>query len=422
MRSSRVGRVVAVAACVGAGLVLHVPGVSATPAAGSLPAVHGHPRGFFVAGHGRVTAGTNAAAFVRDPQGGEHVVTVRRDTGLPGHQGHVVYKTKQPSARHWVTHRVHGRYRKLGRLQVEAHLGSSGPRVFVVIYTCHGVFSSVTPTGSARLPAPTRMSSVNTCHQQAPKPDAPPIAHAFDGGAFDIMLPDPAENNALVIWEGEPGDGPPKPTRPLPTDHNFVPVQLARDYGDPEEAIAVGYGSDGTNLGIYISAVTLVNEDDDDLDWSEPTRIATLHSPTKNYTIEALTIKQRSAWVGLSLPHGSKHTLFVDHGSEGLQTAEWTGARPLAHTGPLDTGLRLVYNPKSRHLHAAFTRENPASKVKGSGIMKEKLLTKDRGGDEPVSRQMNWTKPTFVTHWYHDFADEIMLNRKGGTVIAYSQR
>jgi hypothetical protein len=391
-------RVVAVAACTAIGLIQAPGGALAAPA------TPGHPHGFFVTGEGQATMGNGPSALVRDPRGGEHVVTIKHDLSDNGRVGRVVYLTKRPGASRWVSHAVRGLRVSSDRTRVEAHLSVDGKRIFAVLYACTGVFVMETSTAANRLPKPTRLTSLDTCNGRPTPGQDPPVGLAATviGGYDDVLLPDPDQGNAPAIWSDTGLNKSWAPQRALPTADHFVPTQIGA-VPDHNELVVVGYGSDGANQGIYV-----VEGRGFDQPWTGPTRIATLHSATSNFTIESLTASRRANWVGLSRPvePGQRHRLFVERGTgDG-----WQGVFALPHSTVRDSSLRLAYNQSSGHLHAAFTRVTPGSKADKSGIVTEKMAGS------------RWTRLKFLTHWYRDFADQITFNRNGGAVIGYTQR
>jgi hypothetical protein len=227
----------------------------------------------------------------------------------------------------------------------------------------------------------------------------------MDSHKIGILLPDPAQGNNPAIWVGQPGGEPFTPGTALPTSDSFVPEQITRDAYNGD-ITAVGYGSDGTNEGVYVTTLGRFAST-----WTTPTLVATLHSPTSDYVIQALSTYQGSKYVGLLRPLGAvshpKASLFVVHGNK---SGQFTGVIALPHSTVQDTELRLATNPETGHLHAAFTRQVPSSKTKRSGILQEAR------GDN------GWNKPTVYTHWYRDFADQITFNVVGKAVIGYDQR
>jgi hypothetical protein len=408
--SSRVRRIVTLTAAVGTGLVLVVPvGAAAGPAAPALTPVasHRHPAGFFVSGAGRV-GGRRPAVLVQGSRGGEHVVTVRLDRKVSGNRGHVVYRTRRPGAKHWLTTVVPGLH-PLAGIQLEAHSVSHDRKVLAVTYGCDGVFATRAGARATRLPRLTLVAPGNACGGPRTTSQDPPITHAAEvpGGPIGVLLPDPAQGDRMALWEGVPG-GTFAPTRSLPTANDFVPAMVVHTTDD--SVIVVGYGSDGTNPGIYFTRTKYAHT------WSTPSEIATRHKPGSNYVIDG-AVGAGTLWVALSLPHVSgrqqKHPIFLDTVEN---TDDSTGARPLQFSTSRDSDLRLAYNPASGRLHAAFTRVDPAAPVTGSGIMKEKLLTNN---NQVV---LGWTRPTFVTHWYRDYTDQITFTSNGGAVIGYTQR
>jgi hypothetical protein len=374
---------------------------------GSTPAKKSaHPKGFFVSGPaGQVTNTASTSALVRDDStGGLHVVTTVASPTTTG-QAHIAYLTHFPGDKKWASRTVPGLHPTAGGIQVEAHLSTDGRRVFAVIYECDGVFVTDASVSSRRLAEPTQVSSTNTCSSPTTTTNEPPVAHAvaMDGHQIGILLPDPAQDNEPAIWTGAPS-GTFTPGPALPTADSFVPSQIERD-PVTGRIVVVGQGSDGTNEGVYVTTQRYFEDT-----WTGPTKIATLNSPTSDYAIEALTTYDNSTWVGLQRPvvtgQSPKHTLFVDHGKS---AGGWVGVIALTHSTSQDSALRLVINPDTGHLHAAFTRVDSSSKVKKSGVMEEALLS-------------HWSKPKFFSHWYRDTADQIVFNTAGRAVIGYQQR
>jgi hypothetical protein len=313
-----------------------------------------------------------------------------------------VYRTRQPGAQHWVTDRISGTYPKAAQIRVEAHIATGGARLFVVVYRCQGVFAAETSIRSTQLPKPTEVAPTNTCTGSAPSPLDPPLAlaEALTFNHLGVLLPDAAADGHPALWTGRAG-GTFTPGHPLPTTDSFVPAMASTERRN--RIVVVGYGSNGTTKGIYV--VTTAGRGQP---WVGPTRIASLGSRTANYTIEAITANRGKTWVGLLRPVNRRHrgAMYVDRGN---LSNEWTGALVLPHSTPQDRSLRLAYNHSSGHLHAAFTRIDLDSLVAGSGIMKERLLG-------------HWTTPTFVTHWFRDYAEQITFTSHGNAVIGYTQR
>ncbi|HTW20956.1 MAG TPA: hypothetical protein VME70_12185 [Mycobacteriales bacterium] len=405
MRSRRVRwfAVIGVMAC---GLFAALPLASATAHGAKKPA---HPTGFFVSGQGAVVKGTNAAAFVRDHNGGEHVVSSVASPSAPGDQGHIVYRTRRPGATKWVSRAIPGLRPMAGGIRVELHLSYNGSRVFAVIDECDGVFVTDTSLLSQRLPEPTLVEPLADCTDPpAARPGLSQTAFSVPGSPdqIGVMLPDPDATNATTIFFGSPG-GSFNSSGALPTDDDFTPVQLAFDPRS-EKMTVVGYGSDGTNEGVYVTTSDYYYYDY--TNWSTPTLIASLGQPSADYTIESIAAYNDAIWVGLLKPATTgvtrKHALFVQHWSSSNQ---WIGTIPLAHTTGHDTGLRLSFNPASGHLHAAYTRVIKSSKSVKSGIF---MQTRVNGA---------WTGVTHLTHWYRDRAMEFGYTSAGRAVIGYER-
>jgi hypothetical protein len=290
-------------------------------------------------------------------------------------------------------------------LRVEAHLENNDRQVLAVIYGCDGVFATQTGTRATRLPQLVRVAPLDTCGGPTTNTQDPPLANASDvaSGPIGVVLPDPGHGNRMAFWRGS-ARGPFTPKHALPTTHDFVPAMMVADREGAMRALVVGYGSDGTNVGIYVTTTFYGTR------WSEPTEIATLNSPRKNYIIDSVAADAGVATVGLSRSHKLGQPLFIDTGDAG---GDWTGAVQLPHSTSKDRSLRLAYNNASGHLHAAFTRLNGTSQA--SGIMTEKLLSTQGGVP-------SWTTPRFLTHGFLDIADQITFNAKGGAVVSYTQR
>jgi hypothetical protein len=404
MRSSRIGRIVAITATLGVGLVMSVPvGAVAGSVRPVAAASHQHPIGFFITGEGRV-GNTRPAVLLQGRRGGQHIVTVRRDRHVTGNRGHVVYRTRRPGAKHWISTVVPGLHPMAG-LRVEAHPVSNDRQVLAVVYGCDGVFATQTGARATRLPRLTLVAPVDTCGGPTTNTQDPPLANATDvaGGPIGVLLPDPARGNRIALWRGS-ARGPFTPKHTLPTADHFVPAMIVHDRNGGRTVVAVGYGDDGTHRGIYVTTSFFATR------WSKPTEIATLNSAKRSYIIDAVAADAGFITVGLSLPRKLRQPLFTDTGDE---AGEWTGAVPIPHSTSRDRSLRLAYNDASGHLHAAFTRINASSRA--SGIMTEKLLsTQDRAP--------SWTEPRFLTHGFLDIADQITFNANGGAVIGYTQR
>jgi hypothetical protein len=407
MRTTRVRWIGALLTCLACGLLVASPtGAFAAQhhhgnAARKKPA---HPKGFFVTGLGQVTKRVLPTAFVRDGNGGEHVVTTVPSTSSSTNQGHIDYLTRAPGAKKWKAHLVPGLRPLAGKVQVEEHLSTDGRRIDAIFYECDGVFITDASLSAVRLPDPTQVVAEDNCSDPTVSSNEPPIAQAIplEGHRIGILLPDPAQDNEAALFEGSTTDTFTAGVA-LPTVDSFSPQQITLDQRTGEIVVA-GTGDDGTNEGIYVTT-----ELEYENHWSTPVEIATLKSPTTDYTLESLTSYGNSKYIGLyrKPTGGVKHSLFVVHGT---QSGEWVGAYPLVHTTAQDTALRLTTNVDTGHLHAAWTRFVPSSPAKKSGIMQEQRT--DAG----------WPKPVFLTHWHRDIAQGIQLTASGHPVIGYYQK
>jgi hypothetical protein len=394
---------------------LGTAGALATTPAGALAAPHrhlaaapkavAHPRGFFVSGSsGRATSSTAQSALVRDSRGGQHVIT-STPSSTPN-QGHLVYLTRQAGAKHWTSHPIPGLRPTNGGIGVEEHVSVDGKRIEVVIYECDGVFAADTNLTASRMPEPTQIIAENNCATATAGSDDPPRADAIAIYARDIgvLLPDPKQDNRPALFVGTPGQDNFLPGDAIPTTDGITIDQITRD-PYTGKIIAVGQGSDATTEGIYVT-----EQGEFRGTWSAPVRIASLNSATTDFTVESVTSFKNSIWVGLERPtvdgvHPT-HTLYLVHGTS---ANEWDGAIPLPHATSHDTSLRLLTNPATGHLHAAFTRVVLSSKANKSGILQEA-----RTGNK-------WSQPRYITHWYLDTADQITINAAGRAVIGYEQ-
>jgi hypothetical protein len=416
MRSTR-GRCTTalMAAAIGCGLVAAAPTGALAAPAGHAPSSHAkpaavaHPDGFYVTGETPpAVAGDSPSALVRDKEGRQHIVTVKRSPSAPG-QGHILYLTRSPSEKHWLVREIPG-LRPLGGIQVEEHLGWDEVSVFIVLYQCNGVFVTDASLAATRMPEPTLVQAANNCSSpgKTPTASAPPIADAAGlpgaGDTVGIILPDPSQSNQPALFTGQPGGT--FTAEPVYTEADgFVPVQMTVDAWTGRITV-VGAGTNGTDKGIY-EVSKLYYEST----WGAITRIAGLASATSDYTIESVTAYKGATWVGLLKPHPVgrplKNSLYL---VQGLTNGQFFGALPLPHSTGQDTALVLTINQGTNHLHAAFTRVNPAAPAKKSGIMVEARF----GG--------KWQTPKFLTHWDRDYTDALTLTAKGQAVIGYVQR
>jgi hypothetical protein len=341
----------------------------------------------------KITSSSNPAAFVQDGDGNQHVVTTVKSAS--GDRGHIVYYTKRSDSNKWKVRTVPGLRPLAGSVEVQIGLSDGGRRIFAVFYECDGVFVADASTTTSRLPEPTLVQSADTCASPQPATNNPPIAHAFAETSYSsdlgILLPDPAQGGALAVWSGKPG-GTFSPGPALPTADSFVPVQVTGDMYYSGQMIAVGYGSDGTTEGVYVSKRRFDS-------WSAPRRVATLGSPTDNYRIEAL-VSDRSTYIGLQRSSG-KAGLFLVHG---LRSGQWQGAIRIKHTSSKDTSLRLYINPATHHLHALFTRH---------GSKRQRGVMFIRRGEH------GWQQPVLYTHSASDIAQQMAVVGKDKAVVGY---
>jgi hypothetical protein len=402
MKSSRVRTAGALLTGLGAAMLIAAPigAVAASHSNAASAKKPAHPAGLFISQLGRVTKAVTPSAFLRDFNGTQHVVTSVASTTAG--KSHVVYLTRKLTATKWTSHAIPGLRPSAGKIQIEAHLSPDGRDVYVTFYECDGVFASTAGINAVRLPEPTQITpTTNTCSHPSTSKDNPPIAlsMAFPYNDMGVLLPDPAQGNKIALWRGLPSSGF-TPSAALPTTDAFTPVQITM--GSSDQIVVVGTGMDGSNQAIYAVTKSAFGAT-----WSAPVKLASLNSPTSDYTIEAVTAYGTSTWVGLYRARGTSHrthTLFLDHGT----ASGWDGVVTMAHTTARDSSLRLVYNQGTGHLHAAFTRIDPASRTKKSGIMQQTLIK-------------TWAKPQFVTHWYRDVAAQLTFTNGGHTILSYYQ-
>jgi hypothetical protein len=387
--------------------------VAAPAGASSTAAHHGavaakrvaHPNGFFVTDSSRAaTSSTGEAALVRDSEGTEHVITSVAST-TPD-KGHLVYLTRKSGATKWTSHAISGLRPTNGGIRIEAHLDPAD-HVVVVIYECDGVYMASASPRATRMPEPTLVLAKSNCATAKAASDNPPTADAYAtyNSSVGVLLPDPAQDNRQAIYTGEPGNSSIHITTAIPATDDITVSQVTYDAGS-SEVVAVGEGTDGTTKGIYALKNRYYGGA-----WTQPVRIATLNSATADFRIESVTSYRNVIWVGLERPAvggvAPKHRLYVVHGTA---SGQWDGLIPLPHATAKDSSLRLLINPDTRTLHAAFTRVTPGSHVAKSGIMQEART----GG--------RWSTPKYFTHWYRDVADEITINSAGKAVVSYEQR
>lgn len=400
MWNTRTRRTAAVVLGLGCGAFAAGPtGAFAAPHHHSAASKHPHGKGFYVADQKKtlkVTSSVSPSALVEDQDGNRHVVTVAKSASASGNQGHIVYYTR-PSGRHtkWKAHQVPG-LRPLDGIQVQDGLSADGRRVFAVFFQCNGVYAADASLKTTRLPVPTLVKSEDNCSTAQPASLDPPIGQAVALSfthEIGILLPDPAQLDQPAIWVGKPGDTF-SPGPALPTSNGFVPEQIASD-PTSSTIVAVGEGMDGVNRAVYVTKLQSNT-------WSNPKLVATLSSPTTDYTIEAISAYHKSTYVGLSRQAAASHSgLFTVHGTK---SGQWGGVIRLTHSKPSDTSLRLMTNPDTGHLHAAFTRHSPHNKA---GILQQTR------GDH------GWNKPKYYSHSRRDVAQQITFSLAGLGVVGY---
>jgi hypothetical protein len=351
-----------------------------------------------------VTTSRQPTAFVRDDNGGEHIVTTIPAPSQPGNVGRIDYLTKLPGKAKWTSHTIPDLLVPLaGKVQVEAHLSPDARRVVVVFYRCDGVYTADASLTQTRLPAPTQVISADNCDSPTSTVSNTPVAKAITlyGREIGVLLPDATDPGKYAVYAGTPGDTTGyAPITVLPTTDDFVPLQIVRDVSSGA-FVAVGEGSDGTNEGIYVTSQAGSSDT-----WTPPRQVATLNSPTKDYTVDSLTSYHRQTWVGLSKPAGGKYRLYFAH----LTSTNQLISGRVPHATAKDNNLRLSINQETGNVHAAWTRVVTTSKTGKSGIMHEYR----KGG--------NWSRPTFLTHWYHDVATQLAFTAAGHVVIGYEQK
>jgi hypothetical protein len=418
MTRTRRTTITALAAALACGLLVASPvaGIaSAVPSrAAAKPAAH--PVGFFVTGAGQAVTGTAQSALVHDGNGGNHVVTVRQDLGVSGDRGHIVYRTRQFGAKAWTRTEIPGLRRLVG-LRLQALISSDGDRVIVVIYQCNGVYVTQTSVTGTRLPTPTLVRGARSCAhpRSAPAASAPPIAQAavgVDGWNIGVLLEAPylySPPHLPFMFYGDFDTAFNAHDEPIPPTDGFVPLLMTLDQ-PTGKIVVIGKGMSGRDQAIFETTGYNGVRFDGGV-WTTPVKIASLDSPSRDYTVESVTARGAKIWVGLLKPHTASSpanapTLFLAH----TTGSRWFSPAQMSHTTGQDTALRLAFNNTTGTLHTAFTRSNPAAPVTNSGIMAESLLNG------------TWQTPRFLTHWIHDYTQQLDVTASGHIVIGYNQR
>jgi hypothetical protein len=417
MKTTSIRLAAAAMGCLAGGAIAAAPITSAiaSPHGAQAPAGHHHhhkvvhPKGFFVGnrdGHvQKVESYGTPSALVRDSNGREHLVTTQPSKADPT-MGHLVYLTRDTDTSAWKAHAVPGLRDLTGGVQVEAHLSFFGKRIFAVLYECDGVFVADAPVGASRLPLPQEVVSADNCASPPASSNNPPVQLAGNtyGRNVGILLPGLLPGS-YAIYSGTPGpDATFTAGTPLPTTDSFVPKFLAIDPVS-QDIIVVGTGSDGTNVGIYE-----VKQTGGGGSWSEPNEIASLGSATADYKIQALQTYARHIYVGLLKPSGGKHLKHSLYLVKIQPSGQTLGSVPLPHSNGNDHYLRLVVNPATRHLHAAWTR-----------IIAGKPGSANNGLMHEAQGSSGWNKATYITHWYRDVPTQITLTKKYHPIIGFDQ-
>jgi hypothetical protein len=416
MKRTRRTTITTLAAALACGVLVVSPSVGTAVAApghsAATPAAH--PAGFFVTGVGQAVAGTAQSAFVHDGNGGNHVVTVRQDRSVSGDRGHIVYATRQRGATAWTRTEIPG-LRPLAGLRLQALMSSEGGEVVVVIYQCNGVYETETTLTGARLPTPIRVLAARNCRHpgSAPIASAPPIAQAatgVDGWDLGVLLATPYISSRPVMFYGDFKGPFTTHDESMPVTDRFVPLLMTLDQATGK-IVVIGKGMSGHDQAIFeTTGYNGVHRGEGV--WTKPVKIASLNSPTRDYTAQAVTARGAKIWVGLLKPHTATSppnapTLFLTHTAG---SGRWSSPAQMPHTTGQDTALRLAFNNTTGTLHTAFTRSNPAAPASDSGIMAESLLNG------------SWQTPRFLTHWIHDYAQQLDITDSGHIVIGYNQR
>jgi hypothetical protein len=411
LSSARTRKLAALAVCACAGVFMAAPQALAAPhPTGAVPApAPALPHGFFEstgATTTRITSSQWPAALLRDGKGGQHLITTVHKTAK---EFQIVYLTRKPGATHWTSHAVRGLRPDATAIEVEAHLNVSGIRIFVVLYQCNGEYVTDAPIGSARLPKPPLVRASAKCSEAdsdnaAAPADNPPVERAVALGAREVGVLEESKTASWSVWEGKVGAafvaGP-----ALPTAHQFRPQQISRD-PSTGRIVVDGYGFVGNHGAVYV--VTLMPGSST---WTAPKRIALAQSTNvrTDFVLDSLTSLHAATYVGLenATASASGHGLFIVRRNK---SGQWTHPAGIPHTTAFDSGLRLAASPRSGHLHAAWTRNDPGSKTTLSGVMQE------------VHNAEGWTKPTFFSHDSLDIVDEITITAAGHAIIGYQQR
>lgn len=401
-------RRIATAAMVG-GTVLSLCAVSAaTPSRHHKPA----PKiGLFVAHEPRITPNTAPASYVVDSRNYEHFVQFRE--GATG-DGHIAYYSRKLKARSWTMHTAPGGFDLTGHPRLE--FSAEGSNLYLVAYTCKGVYAVLFADSAQRLPQFTQVSSVSDCNASS-TPQT--MSAVFDDILYNqnlhVIVPDAEVDGQWDVLLGRPGAGFTQVTT-VPRDHGFVPTQyLGNPNGAGGEVIGRGIDAEG-NKGVYETAesyhwdsATMKYVDD----WTDLTEVATLGSPTIDYTVESASFYGDLLDLGLYLPAGSrgqKHTLFID---ERDATDQWSSPIPVPRTGMHDHNLILTTSPETAKLRATWERSIGSPRTArrtSSGIITERRLTS------------GWTPAVQESHWWNDVPLTVSYDRTGLPHFFYLQR
>jgi hypothetical protein len=413
MTTSRPVRLVAVAALTGLA-ALSLQGVSDASTHHSTRKLSKPKSGLFVAGEPRLTSSTKSSAYAVDSSNYEHFVQFK--AGSSATTGKIVYKSRKLGAKTWVTHNAPGNFATSGQPRLEIVNDNNRLDLDVVAFTCGGVYAVSLSHSTTRLAQFTKVSAVSDCARTSrPTQLVASFYNAnISSGYLNIVVPDATTPGQWDLVAGAPGK-PFTKIATVPTDDSFVPTQLVGYYYNGGTVVGQGVDSSG-NKGVFASTIGFKYDDSvqsEVVTWTDLTEIATLNSPTKNYTIAQSTTHDRTTDVGLYLPAGTrkgqKHTLFVDTQDS---SGQWSGPISIDGTTLHDRGLILSTSQTTGKLRATWLRvnaKNATTKRSSSGIMTSRLLS------------AGWTKAAFETHWYKDTPLSTTYDRKGVPHFFYRQ-
>lgn len=316
--------------------------------------------------------------------------------------GHIVYYSRKLKAKTWNVHTAPGTFDLSGHPRLEFTTGAGN--LYLVAYTCSGVYAVLFADTARRLPQFTQVSPVSDCNASSARQHRSAVFVDITYNEYlHVIVPDASVDGQWDVMLGRPGGGLTQVTT-VPSDHGFVPSQFL---GNPDEAggEVIGHGVDADgNKAVYETAesyewdgATKKYVDD----WTDLSEVATLGSATKDYTLESASFFGSLLDIGLYLPAGTragqKHTLFYD---ERDSTDQWSSPIPLPRTGMHDRNLILTTSPETSKLRATWERSigspTRARRTK-SGIITERRLT---SGWTPAAHESHWWKDTPLTVSY----------------------